>query len=75
LLTRVRLVDDSEKDVEPGQPGEALIKGPIVTQGYHNNPEANAASFTTDGWLRTGDILRMDGHELYVVDRKKACSP
>ena len=70
-----RLVDDDGNDVGPGEPGEALIKGPIVTQGYHKNPEANAASFTPDGWLRTGDVLRMDGGNLYVVDRKKVGSP
>lgn len=67
----IRLVDDDEKDVQPGEPGEAFIKGPIVTQGYHNNPEANKSSFTSDGWLRTGDILEMRGTELFVVDRKK----
>ncbi|KAF7550890.1 hypothetical protein G7Z17_g5408 [Cylindrodendrum hubeiense] len=67
----LRLVDDNEKDVQPGEPGEAFIKGPIVTQGYHNNPEANQKSFTSDGWLRTGDILKMKGTELFIVDRKK----
>ncbi|KAH6889259.1 hypothetical protein B0T10DRAFT_440925 [Thelonectria olida] len=67
----LRLVDDDENDVRPGEPGEALIKGPIVTQGYHNNPEANRASFTDDGWFRTGDVLRMEDDELFVVDRKK----
>ncbi|KAK7432539.1 hypothetical protein QQZ08_000746 [Neonectria magnoliae] len=67
----LRLVDDEEKDVQPGEPGEAFVKGPIVTQGYHNNPKANQESFTKDGWLRTGDILRMEGTELFVVDRKK----
>lgn len=71
-LIRIRLVDDNDKDVKPGQPGEGLIKGPIVTQGYHNRPEANQSSFTSDGWLRTGDIFRIDGKELFVVDRKKA---
>jgi long-subunit acyl-CoA synthetase (AMP-forming) len=40
-------------------------------QGYHRNPEANKATFTADGWLRTGDILCMRGDELFVVDRKK----
>lgn len=54
-----------------GEPGEALIKGPIVTKGYHNNPQANINSFTEDGWFRTGDVLRMEGDLLYIVDRKK----
>lgn len=67
----LRLVDENDKDVEAGQPGEALLKGPMVTKGYHNNPEANKSSFTTDGWFRTGDILKMEGDVLYMVDRKK----
>ncbi|KAI5458988.1 hypothetical protein BGZ63DRAFT_390081 [Mariannaea sp. PMI_226] len=67
----LRLVDDDENDVSPREPGEALIKGPIVTRGYHNNPEANKLAFTPDGWFRTGDILRMVDNELFVVDRKK----
>lgn len=44
----------------------------MVTKGYHNNPEANQSSFTADGWFRTGDILKMEGDLLYMVDRKKA---
>ena len=68
---RLRLVDDEEQDVAEGEPGEAWLKGPIVTKGYHNNPEANKASFSCDGWFKTGDILRMEGDELFVVDRKK----
>lgn len=67
-----RLVDENDNDVKEGQPGEALLKGPMVTKGYHNNPEANKSSFTADGWFRTGDILKMEGDVLYMVDRKKA---
>jgi long-subunit acyl-CoA synthetase (AMP-forming) len=52
--------------------GEILIRGPNIMKGYLNNPKANAETFTTDGWLRTGDIGKMaqDGH-CYVVDRLK----
>ena len=71
-MCSIRLVDDNDQDVPPGEPGEALIKGPIVTKGYHNNPTANKNSFTADGWFRTGDILRMENKHLYMVDRKKA---
>ncbi|OAA73807.1 4-coumarate-CoA ligase 2a [Cordyceps fumosorosea ARSEF 2679] len=71
----VRLVDDDGNDVAPGESGEVLIKGPIVTQGYHKNPEANEKAFTKDGWMRTGDIMRIDANNLYhIVDRKKASS-
>lgn len=64
-------MDDNGDDVSPGQAGEALVKGPTVTKGYHNNPEANRETFTVDGWLRTGDILRMENNLLYSIDRKK----
>lgn len=42
-----------------------------MTQGYHNNDQANKNTFTEDGWMLTGDILRIEDNELYVVDRKK----
>ncbi|KAG9698234.1 acetyl-CoA synthetase-like protein, partial [Aureobasidium melanogenum] len=69
----MRLVDENDNDVPAGQPGEALLKGPLVTQGYHNNPEANAASFTKDGWYRTGDVMQFGKNNdfLYVVGRTK----
>ncbi|KAL7796722.1 acetyl-CoA synthetase-like protein [Trichoderma ceciliae] len=67
----LRLVDENDNDVQVGQPGEALLKGPTITKGYHNNPEATKSSFTADGWFRTGDILKMEGDLLYMVDRKK----
>ena len=52
--------------------GEVLIRGPIVMQGYYQNPEANSEAFTADGWFRSGDLGRFDpaGH-LYIVGRKK----
>lgn len=69
--SRLRIVNDNLEDVVEGQEGEFLVKGQIVTQGYYNNPEATAATFTPDGWLRTGDIgLRRNGL-FYIVDRKK----
>ncbi|KAG9252150.1 uncharacterized protein F5Z01DRAFT_626174 [Emericellopsis atlantica] len=67
----MRLVDDDGNDVKRGEAGEALIKGPIVSPGYHDNDKANRESYTSDGWLRTGDILREDDGEFWVVDRKK----
>lgn len=71
--TRMRIVDDDDRDIEEGMPGELLMKGPMVTKGYWMNEQATRDSFTTDGWFRTGDIgLRRDGM-FYVVDRKKVC--
>ena len=69
--TSMRIVDDEDRDVEEGQPGEFVVKGPMVAKGYFNNPQATKDSFTTDGWFKTGDIgLRKDGM-FYIVDRKK----
>lgn len=69
----VRLVDleTGLHDVKPGEPGEILIKGPSIMQGYWNNP-AETANQIKDGWLSTGDIGQMDEEGyIYIVDRKK----
>lgn len=72
---RMRLVDDEGRDVPAGMPGEALLKGPVVMMGYHNNSEANKAAFTADGWFRTGDVLRVEDGLIYYVDRKQVRYP
>jgi fatty-acyl-CoA synthase len=55
-----------------GTSGELLIRGPGVTPGYYKNPDATISAFTENGWLRTGDVGRMDadGH-VYIIDRIK----
>ena len=69
--TSVQLVDDAGAVVPEGTVGHLLMRGANVTSGYFNNPEANAAAITADGWLRTGDLaLELDG-ELYVTGRSK----
>ncbi|MBV9215725.1 MAG: AMP-binding protein [Acidobacteria bacterium] len=51
--------------------GEVLIKGPMVFDGYYQNPTATAEAFTHDGWFRSGDLGKLvDGH-LYIVGRGK----
>ncbi|MBV8088335.1 MAG: AMP-binding protein [Alphaproteobacteria bacterium] len=68
----VRIVDDNGKDCPPGTSGEILTYGPSVTIGYFNNREANARSFTADGWFATGDIGIFDENGyLKIIDRKK----
>ena len=66
----VRLVDASFADVPPGQPGELLVRGPFVTNGYFCDAGATAAAFH-DGWFLTGDVAVERGGKLYIVDRKK----
>ncbi|WP_421998385.1 acyl-CoA synthetase [Reyranella sp.] len=71
MHTAIRIVDDAGEDVPPGGIGELLIKGPNITPGYWNKPEATARSFT-DGWLHTGDAARQDAEGfVYIVDRWK----
>ena len=71
--TEARIVDldTGLKDMEPGQPGELIIRGPQVMKGYWNKPEETAETLR-DGWLYTGDIATMDedGY-FFIVDRKK----
>jgi long-chain acyl-CoA synthetase len=72
--TEMRVVDPQHpgNDVEPGQPGELLIRGPQVFQGYWGKPEETAATLLDGGWLRTGDIVTVDAdHNATIVDRKK----
>ena len=58
------------QDVEPGEPGEVLVRGPLVTQGYYDNPTAAKESFH-GGWFCTGDIAVDRGGKFHIVDRKK----
>jgi 4-coumarate--CoA ligase len=73
----VKLVDDEGKDISaPDTRGELCIRGPIVTNGYFENEEANKRDFDNEGYFHTGDIAYVDGKtELwYIVDRKKVRS-
>ncbi|MEO6968526.1 MAG: AMP-binding protein [Rhodanobacteraceae bacterium] len=70
--TDVCLRDDNNHDVPLGQPGELCVRGPQVMKGYWNRPEETAKVLDADGWLRTGDIAKMDEKGFfYIVDRKK----
>jgi fatty-acyl-CoA synthase len=71
LHTEVRIVRPDGADAEIGELGELWVKGPNVTPGYWNRPDANQSSFT-DGWLHTGDAARIDEEGFYtIVDRWK----
>ncbi|MGH2442175.1 MAG: long-chain-fatty-acid--CoA ligase, partial [Chloroflexota bacterium] len=69
--TEVRIVDESGSAVPVGQVGELVIRGPQVMKGYLNRAE-ETAEVLVDGWLRTGDLARMDDEGwFFIVDRKK----
>ena len=66
----LRIRSESGEWLADGKEGEICIKGPSVTPGYYQNPEATSASFV-DGFLRTGDLgVLLDGH-VYVTGRLK----
>ena len=67
----VLLVDDDAKPVPIGTPGELIVKGPQVMQGYWQRPDDTAKTLQ-NGWLFTGDVAVMDDQGfLRIVDRKK----
>jgi long-chain acyl-CoA synthetase len=67
----LRVVDDDGRDVELGDPGEIVVRGPNVFAGYWRRDEETKRAFV-DGWFRTGDVAVQDedGY-LYIVDRKR----
>jgi fatty-acyl-CoA synthase len=68
---RTALLDENDKPVAPGEPGEICVAGPVLASGYWNLPDATAETFR-DGWLRTGDVARADEDGFwYIVDRTK----
>ncbi len=70
--TEIAIRDDDGRDLKLGEAGELCIKGPQVMGGYWNRPDETEKVMTADGFLRTGDIARVDERGfVYVVDRKK----
>lgn len=67
----MKVVDDKGEEVPRGKEGELLIRGHNVMKGYYQKPEETAKT-VVNGWLHTGDIVRMDDEGyVYVVDRLK----
>ena len=67
LLVDVRIVDETGHDVAPGGIGELWFRGPGITPGYWERPDATAAAFAAGGWLRSGDLARQDEDGYYYV--------
>ena len=70
---QARIVDiDTGQDAAPGEPGELWLRGPNVMRGYFKQAEATAQVLDADGWLRTGDVARVDADGcFYIIDRVK----
>jgi long-chain acyl-CoA synthetase len=71
-IMEVRVVDDDGNPVPTGSVGEICFRGPNLIRGYWNKPEATAEVIDADGWLRSGDLGRLDEEGfIYVEDRAK----
>ncbi len=70
--TGVRIVslEDGVTEVAPGESGEIAVRGPMVTKGYWGRPEATTEAIP-DGWLRTGDIGRVDEEGYFTIEERK----
>lgn len=67
----LRLVDDDDNEVAPGEVGELLARGPYTLRGYFGVPEYNARAFTSDGFYRSGDLMRRHPSGNYMVEGRK----
>ena len=67
----VRLVDDDDNEVAPGEVGELLARGPYTLRGYFGVPEYNSRAFTSDGFYRSGDLMRQHSSSNYMVEGRK----
>lgn len=67
----VRLVDDDDNEVAEGEVGELLARGPYTLRGYFGVPEYNSRAFTSDGFYRSGDLMRRHPSGNYMVEGRK----
>jgi long-chain acyl-CoA synthetase len=72
IEVRVGKFDDPSAPMPPGEPGELMIRGPIVMLGYFGNETATTETIESDGWLHTGDVAVSDEDgRFFIVDRRK----
>ncbi|MBO9512671.1 MAG: AMP-binding protein [Variovorax sp.] len=70
--SEIRVVNDAGEPVQGDEIGEIVVRGPDVFAGYWREPELTQAAFDAGGWLRTGDLARVDREGyIYIVDRSK----
>ncbi|KAG7003073.1 putative acyl-coenzyme A synthetase [Fusarium oxysporum f. sp. conglutinans] len=69
---QLQIIDENGKALGYDEEGEAILRGPNMFKGYYKNPAATKEAFTDDGWVKTGDIVKIDRTGLVtIVDRKK----
>jgi fatty-acyl-CoA synthase len=72
MFTQAKAAADDGTEAPAGEVGELWLRGPHVSKGYWNNPEATAAALDADGWFHTGDLARRDEDGFfYIAGRKK----
>ncbi len=64
----IRIWDDDDKPVAPGEVGHLLTRGPYTIRGYFRADEHNASAFTADGFYRTGDMVRLTPEGYLIVE-------
>ena len=67
----IRVVDDNDKDVAPGEIGELICRGPYTIRGYYRAAEHNRAAFTEDGFYRTGNLVRLHPSGNLIVEGRR----
>ena len=67
----IRVVDEEGRDVPAGEIGELLTRGPYTLRGYYKSKKHNATTFTQDGFLRTGDLVRFTSDGNMVVEGRR----
>ena len=67
----VKLVDDHNREVKPGEVGEMIMKGPLTFKGYFRAPEENAKTFDEEGFFHSGDLMSLRADGRYVVEGRK----
>ncbi|MCC7287150.1 MAG: AMP-binding protein [Burkholderiaceae bacterium] len=67
----IKVLDDDDRELPDGEPGELVTRGPYTINGYYDAPAKNAEAFTADGFYRMGDIVRKRGRHVYTEGRRK----